>query len=108
MIKNNSSVDIALRPLNKVTELAGMLNMEVTYAYEDLVFIGFSEILVQMPDNDSPFNLYIHEDVGEADRDGIIQSFQLKAKTLELMLYYNGTYKLIEKPESKEVDIVFS
>ena len=96
------------RPLNKATELAGMLNKEVTYAYEDLVFIGFSEILIQLPEDSSPFNLYVHQDVSESDRAGIISSFQLAAVRMETPLYYNGTYNIIEKPEDRSVDIVFN
>ena len=100
--------NIKFRPLNKATELAEKLNMETTYAYEDLVFIGFSEILIQMPEDDSPYNLYIHEDVSETDRDGIIHSFQTEAVKLDISMQYGGTYSLLEKAESKEVDIVFN
>ena len=107
MGRNKKAESIKFRPLDQAIKLVESLGKEVSYVYDDLVLVGFSEIILQLPDDGSPMGLYIHRDVAEADRGGIIHSFQTKAVEMELQLYYINSFYIQEKPESREVDIIF-
>ena len=54
------------RPLGKVTALLADLGLEVTYAYDDLVFVQHSAFLLQFTDDPSILKLFVNTEC-EAD-----------------------------------------
>lgn len=48
------------RPLGKITALLADLGLEVTYAYDDLVFVQHSAFLIQFTDDPGILKLFIN------------------------------------------------
>ena len=59
---------LQFRPLHLVERLAGELGEGITYVYDDLVFIGNSEVLLQFDDGDmEAVILHVNSDVHPDD-----------------------------------------
>jgi hypothetical protein len=58
------------RQLGKITAVLADLGLEVTYAYDDLVFVQHSAFLLQFRDDPSRLKLFVHTecDPKETDR----------------------------------------
>jgi hypothetical protein len=48
------------RPLGKITALLAELGLEVTYAYDDLIFVQHSAFMLQFTDAPSQLKLFIN------------------------------------------------
>lgn len=48
------------RPLGKITALLAELELEVTYAYDDLVFVQHSAFILQFTDDPGQLKLFIN------------------------------------------------
>lgn len=61
---------MSARPLGKITAILADLGLEVTYAYDDLVFVQHSAFMLQFADESTKLKLFIHMecDPKEADR----------------------------------------
>jgi hypothetical protein len=65
--------EVSAKPLGLVTALLADLGLEVTYAYDDLVFVQHSAFLLQFTDEPKALKMYINtecepavaEDVGK-------------------------------------------
>jgi hypothetical protein len=51
-----------IKPLGKITAILADLGLEVTYAYDDLVFVQHSAFLLQFTDNPVALKMFIHTD----------------------------------------------
>ena len=104
----NSVSPTPLRPLNKVTELATACGLEVTYAYDDLVFLAHSEVLIQFPkEANAPLLLHVNNQVSSSDTDKIVTDFTHAAADMQLALAVGTTFCMQEKTETEEMQIVF-
>ncbi|WP_269522995.1 hypothetical protein [Coraliomargarita parva] len=95
-----------LRPLYLVNELAQAVGQEVTYAYDDLVFISHSEVLVQFNDDES-LNLYLHKDLDEALYGSTKAKYEITAKEQGTPLYYKGRFSMETKEGKEEINLEF-
>ena len=59
----------AIKPLGKITAILADLGLEVTYAYDDLVFVQHSAFLLQFTDEPNILKLFANTecDTGEAN-----------------------------------------
>jgi len=55
------------RSLGKITALLADLDLEVTYAYDDLVFVQHSAFLLQFADEPMTFKLFINTECDPAE-----------------------------------------
>jgi hypothetical protein len=55
------------RPLGKVTALLADLGLEVTYAYDDLVFVQDSAFILQFTDQPAQLKLFINTECEPAE-----------------------------------------
>jgi len=60
------------RALGKITALLADLNMEVTYAYDDLVFVQHSAFLLQFTDDPAKLKLFSHTECDPKEAGTII------------------------------------
>jgi hypothetical protein len=103
-----SASPVPLRPLNKVTELAAACGLEVTYAYDDLVFLAHSEVLIQFPKTaNAPLMLHVHNQVRSKDADKIVSEFTHAASEMQLALAIGTTFSMREMAETQEMQVVF-
>jgi hypothetical protein len=55
------------RPLGKITALLADLGLEVTYAYDDLVFVQHSTFILQFTDTPGQLKLFINTECSPAE-----------------------------------------
>lgn len=55
------------RPLGKITALLADLGLEVTYAYDDLVFVQHSAFILQFTDDPEKLKLFINTECDPAE-----------------------------------------
>ncbi len=97
---------IPFRPLGKVIEIVESMGLEVTYAYDDLVFVSHNAFLLQMDDAGESLFLFFNEDSDVSERDDIVEQLTQYSSERELNLYEQGTYEM--KPNDNDtLDIHF-
>lgn len=97
---------IPYRPLGIITEVIEQMNLEVTYAYEDIVFISHNAFLLRMGQTGEKVHLYFNEESNIDDRDQIIEQIATLGAEYKLQIYDLGTYTI--KPcEDEQLDIHF-
>ncbi|NTV47125.1 MAG: hypothetical protein HGB11_11525 [Chlorobiales bacterium] len=89
---------IPIRPLGPVLELVGDLGHDVTYAYEDLVFVNHNAFLFQLDDNGKVVSLYFNQECPENEADDLTQSIVSTATKKGLNVVRRGNYMLTEQP----------
>lgn len=89
----------ALRPLGTVIQLLEELGHEVTYAYEDLVFVNHSDFLLQFGETTSVLHLFFNCDCTKKDAAIIEASLIPAADRKGLSVTTKGRYSLSEQPD---------
>ena len=91
---------MTLKPLGRVKELVESVGMEITYAYDDLVFLQHNAFLLQFGEDDGSIIVHTNEEAAEGE---ISENFSRLAKAAPLHgLYINKgqVYKLSEAPDN--------
>lgn len=97
---------IPFRPLGIITEMIEQMDLEVTYAYDDLAFISSNAFLLRMGEKGSQVHLYFNDESDVDKRDQIQEKMMSLALPRGLDIIYSGTYEM--KPrEDEQVDIHF-
>lgn len=99
---------IPFRPLSDVKMVLEEAGADISYAYDDLIFVDHTAYLLQF-DDEKPSNLkiYFNLDIesGEAEQ------AELKLKPLlekrKMKLVKAGQFELKQKEESEEIEILF-
>ena len=66
------------RPLGKVTALLAELGLEVTYAYDDLVFVQHSAFILQFTDDPVQLKLFINTECDPAEANNAASNIVLE------------------------------
>ncbi|ABL64958.1 hypothetical protein [Chlorobium phaeobacteroides] len=88
-----------MRPLGTVMQLLEELGHEVTYAYEDLVFVNHSDFLLQFADTGNVLNLFFNYDCNKHDADAIETSIIPAGDKKGLSIINKGLYSVSEQPD---------
>lgn len=99
-------MSVPYRPLGLIMEAIEQMGLEVTHAYEDLVFISHNAFLLRMGSQAEQVHLYFNEDC-EPDQRGPLHG-QLSRFGAEygLTILCSGTYTM-EQREDEQLDIHF-
>ena len=97
---------VPYRPLGIIVQVIEQMDLEVTYAYEDLVFISHNAFLLRMGDKGENIHLYFNEESEADKREQIEQQLIDLATNFELNILNSGTYH-IQPREDEQVDIHF-
>jgi hypothetical protein len=101
-------MDTALRPLGTVMELVEALGHEVTYAYEDLVFINHNDFLLQFDATDpNALNLFFNTECDAGEADGVAARMIPEGIEKGLVIRSKGTYTMTEA-EGDNLQISFT
>jgi hypothetical protein len=97
-----------LRPMGKLMMVVESLELTVTYAYEDLVFVEHNAFLCRFDDN-IPQNifLYFSTDLIADEHQPLLARLQQEAKKQGLYFTYSGKYMMRQKEETEEFEILF-
>ena len=97
-----------IRPLYLVDAIVKLSGQEITFAYEDLVFIEHSEVLIQFNDpNVNQLLLHIHKDLIESDFQTKKENYLDYAKSTGVIMNYVGRFSLAQKSDKEEINITF-
>ncbi len=89
----------SLRPLGKVLQLLEELGHEVTYAYDDLVFVNDNDFLLQFENACPTLNLFFNQSCLKNNADNIEQSIIPAADKKGLSIVKKGTYTVTEQAD---------
>lgn len=99
-------MEIPYRPLGIITEVIERMGLEVTFAYEDLVFISHNAFLLRMGQTGEKVHLYFNEESQLDKRDLIHEQLTALGAECDLLILQNGTY--VMKPrDDEQFDIHF-
>ena len=97
-----------LRPLSVLDAIVKDAGLEVTYAYDDLAFIGHSEVLMQFVDSDDKeFVLFANREVDAQRRLELFERFQRISLKHKALVKYGGQFAQVEDRESREIRLDF-
>lgn len=83
------------------------MDLEVTYAYEDLVFISHNAFLLRMGDEGPKVHLYFNEESRQEDREDVTKKLTELGSPRGLRILNSGTYAM--KPrQDEQLDIHFN
>lgn len=84
------------RPLGLVKQFLEEIGIEVTYAFEDLIFIQHNPILLQFGKVGEMLFFYTNVETGEAEAAQLFAAIQAKADSQGITLVQRGRYRLSE------------
>ena len=96
---------IKFRDLEKVREIIDQATgLEVSYAYDDLVFSEHAAFLIQFDDSDEK-NLfcYFHEDFDEKEKQHFEKDLVKAGKNRGCRVTFTGDFSLVQKGEEVEI-----
>ena len=96
---------MAKRHLEKVRVLIkDATGLDISYAYDDLVFPEHTAFLVQFDDtDDNNFFCYFHEECVPAEQDRIFERLSDTCKLNNCTLVRKGAFNLAQKGQSVEI-----
>ncbi|MDB4335062.1 hypothetical protein OAA06_01750 [bacterium] len=78
--------------------------LEVSYAYEDLVFPDHTAFIIQYDDtNENNLFCYFHNDCNKEDEEGIYSALQIACKNVSTTILSKGSFTLGQKEEQVEI-----
>jgi hypothetical protein len=89
-----------LRPLGTVMELIEKLGHEVTYAYEDLVFIDHNEFLLQFSPEPHALDLFFNTECADEEADATADKIIPEGSNMGLTIRRKGSYTMSEAPDN--------
>lgn len=100
-------MDIPLRPLGLLTETVEEAGLNVTYAYDDLVFVQHNVYLLQFTETASMVKLYFNVKC-EADKaDEMEIALKTSANKRGLFIERSGRFEMRQKEDSEELEVEF-
>ena len=90
-------METTLRPLGLAMQAVAELGLEVTYAYDDLLFVAHNAFLLQFHETDSGLDLHFNQDCPEVEAEIITSKLQNIAKNLGISITRKGRYQLGQK-----------
>ncbi|MBP1676189.1 MAG: hypothetical protein H6Q20_748 [Bacteroidetes bacterium] len=83
--------------------------LDISYAYEDLVFSEHSLFIIQfVKGSASDLNCWFNHECSEKYQTALFESLEITGKLNGMNLIRKGTFCLIDKPETEEIDIEFT
>lgn len=101
-----NSEPIPYRPLGLVANALEEIGLSVSYAYEDLIFVESTVVLVKMCETPEDVLLYTNKTCSEQDAKDLEARLSIAARKQGLSMNYGGQFKLNQK-EEKKLDVTF-
>lgn len=107
-IAQEAPARMPLRPLGIIQHLIESLGLDITYTYDDLVFIEYNAFLLEMSaEHGEEISIWFNEESTPANRQEILSRIKEAARSYGLLIERRGTYSLTARDESETVDIHF-
>lgn len=101
-MKKNSgqnSKNIPFRPLGVIKDILDPLGAEISYVYEDLVFIKHNHFLLQFGDEGKDLFFYQNTEMSDADSDIQFQALVDSLSSTGFDLEHRGKYSMAENDD---------
>jgi hypothetical protein len=98
--------EIQNRPLGLVMQMIEELGSEVTYAYEDLVFINHNAFIVQFTSDPTKLNIYFNKEFGQDKIKMLGEGLKKQAPKNGFEVSFRGSYELAQQ-EGENIEIKF-
>ena len=95
------------KPLGIITAILADLGLEVTYAYDDLVFIQHSAFLLQLTDEPKTLKLFTHSDCDVKEANTVVSNIVLSFDQSGFIVNPSGRYTL-KQNEDETLSLTFS
>lgn len=89
----------SLRPLGIIMEILEELGHEISYAYDDLVFINNNDFLLQFGDTGNVLSLFFNRSCPTKDAESIEHRLIPAADRKGLSILKKGRYTVDEQPD---------
>ena len=102
------SQTIAARPLGIIKNLLEDIGLDITYAYEDLVFVAHNTFLLQMSDEATvPIKVWFNEELLPDKRTKILTLLEDHAPAHSLAMVEVGNFRAESDPDSENITLRF-
>ena len=100
-------MSVPYRPLGHIREVIDAMGLEVTHAFDDLVFIEHNAFLLQMEEIGENVSLYFNTESDESARAEITEKLIEAGKAQELKISPQGTYSIVEGNSDDSFQLAF-
>ncbi|GAK51095.1 hypothetical protein U14_02337 [Candidatus Moduliflexus flocculans] len=100
-------MSVPYRPLGYIREIVASLGLDVTYVYEDLVYVQHNAFLLQMGERGEDVFLYFNTESAPGERDAITEQLRKIGVTRQLQIQRKGTYTMTQIPDEENIRIEF-
>lgn len=95
------------KPLGKITAVLADLGLEVTYAYDDLVFVQHCAFLLRFTDVPNALHIHTHVDCVEKDAKRVVQRIIEAHDAIGFSVTPAASYALEQNPD-ETISLTFS
>lgn len=101
-------MSITYRPLGKVRDLVQAIGLDISYAYDDLVFSDHSMFILQFENqNDYRLKLFFNTECNKQEAEIVEKKLKAEAKIAKLEIINSGLFELNQIDEKEELEIRF-
>jgi|GEM_PF-125920 len=98
---------VPYRPLGLIKELLESVNLELTYMYEDLIFVEHNAFLLQMGEKGEDLFIWFNSESTAEARPEILNRLERMATQLSLKLIARGIYTMHQNDVSESLQLEF-
>lgn len=98
---------VPYRPLGLIKELVEAMNLEVTYMYEDLVFVEHNAFLLQMGEKGEDLFIWFNTESAPEERPEILYKLTGLAAELSLVAAVKGLFSMQQNDETESFQLEF-
>jgi hypothetical protein len=96
-----------LKPLGIIKEMLNGIGLEITYAYDDLIFIENNAFLLRMGKRGEEVFLYFHADSSLEKRVDITNLLKECGRQYQFVIDRKGTYTVVQNSCREDLEIRF-
>ena len=96
---------IPVKPLGLIKNLIESVGLDVTYVYDDLIFIEHNAFMLQMGEQGENIGLWFNIDCDIKERPKILHSLHGAAAGLSLSVELQGTYSMSSGTENESFQL---
>ena len=100
-------MSVPYRPLGQIIDIVGDVGLEVTYNFDDLVYIQHNSFLLRMGEQGEIVHLYFNTESDIQEREAITTQLQTAGEKREIHIMRSGTYTMTPIPEEENIQIEF-
>ncbi len=101
-------MNVPFRPLGEVRDIVQATGLDISYAYEDLVFSDHSVFILRFADEAAKkLYLYFNSQCIEPEANALTQKLIATGKVMGFEIVQAGSFTLSEASEIEEIEIKF-